>query len=234
MRMAAAAPQPCGPARGASGGPASPNSKRVWGLVHRETPVPANRRGTGQDGLLSYSPGRSPSSYDNEIVMMNHVYKERFPKVRRGLGRPGGRSSARLSSARPLVAGALRAGSCGHSPGAEPSPSAHTAGLPPPQATAQMEEKLRDFTRAYEPDSVLPLADGVLSFIHHQIIELARDCLTKSRDGLITTVYFYELQENLEKLLQDVSARGGQPHPRLCTPKSGQCHPSPHTHSRGS
>uniref|UniRef100_A0A8C2VPP7 non-specific serine/threonine protein kinase n=1 Tax=Chinchilla lanigera TaxID=34839 RepID=A0A8C2VPP7_CHILA len=75
------------------------------------------------------------------------------------------------------------------------------------QATAQMEEKLRDFARAYEPDSVLPLADGVLSFIHHQIIELARDCLTKSRDGLITTVYFYELQENLEKLLQDAYER---------------------------
>jgi microtubule-associated serine/threonine kinase len=30
----------------------------------------------------SLSPGRSPSCYDNEIVMMNHVYKERFPKVR--------------------------------------------------------------------------------------------------------------------------------------------------------
>lgn len=29
------------------------------------------------------SPGRSPSCYDNEIVMMNHVYKERFPKVSR-------------------------------------------------------------------------------------------------------------------------------------------------------
>lgn len=27
------------------------------------------------------SPGRSSSSCDNEIVMMNHVYKERFPKV---------------------------------------------------------------------------------------------------------------------------------------------------------
>lgn len=27
------------------------------------------------------SPGRSPSCYDNEIVMMNHVYKDRFPKV---------------------------------------------------------------------------------------------------------------------------------------------------------
>uniref|UniRef100_A0A452TJB3 non-specific serine/threonine protein kinase n=1 Tax=Ursus maritimus TaxID=29073 RepID=A0A452TJB3_URSMA len=102
--------------------------------------------GLDRMGFSSRSPGRSPSSYDNEIVMMNH-------------------------------------------------------------ATAQMEEKLRDFARAYEPDSVLPLADGVLSFIHHQIIELARDCLTKSRDGLITTVYFYELQENLEKLLQDAYER---------------------------
>ncbi|KAM9610628.1 LOW QUALITY PROTEIN: microtubule-associated serine/threonine-protein kinase 1-like [Morphnus guianensis] len=36
----------------------------------------------------SLSPGRSPSSHDNEIVMMNHVYKERFPKV--GLGGCGG------------------------------------------------------------------------------------------------------------------------------------------------
>jgi hypothetical protein len=32
--------------------------------------------------FFSCSPGRSPSSYDNEIVMMNHVYKERFPKVK--------------------------------------------------------------------------------------------------------------------------------------------------------
>ncbi|KAG8129974.1 hypothetical protein E2320_016597 [Naja naja] len=102
----------------------------------------------------SLSPGRSPSSYDNEIVMMNHVYKERFPK-----------------------------------------------------ATAQMEEKLQDFIKSYEPDSVLPLADGALSFIHHQVIELARDCLAKSQEGLITTVYFYELQENMEKLLKDAYER---------------------------
>lgn len=92
-----------------------------------------------------------------------------------------------------------------------------------------MEEKLRDFTRAYEPDSVLPLADGVLSFIHHQIIELARDCLTKSRDGLITTVYFYELQENLEKLLQDVSAREASPIPDSAPQNQANAilHPTP-------
>ncbi|XP_072514006.1 microtubule-associated serine/threonine-protein kinase 1 isoform X2 [Salminus brasiliensis] len=102
----------------------------------------------------SLSPGRSPSCYDNEIVMMNHVYKERFPK-----------------------------------------------------ATAQMEERLAEFAQSYSPENVLPLADGVLSFIHHQIIELSRDCLTKSHEGLITTVYFYELQENLEKLLHDAHER---------------------------
>ncbi|KAG5277880.1 hypothetical protein AALO_G00092400, partial [Alosa alosa] len=101
----------------------------------------------------SLSPGRSPC-YDNEIVMMNHVYKERFPK-----------------------------------------------------ATAQMEERLSDFLQAFSPDSLPPLADGVLSFIHHQIAELSRDCLSKSREGLITSLYFCELQENLDRLLNDAYER---------------------------
>lgn len=64
---------------------------------------------------------------------------------------------------------------------------------------------MAEFINNYSPESVLPLADGVLSFIHHQLAEMSRDCLTKSRDGLITSVYFCELQENLEKLLNDVS-----------------------------
>ncbi|XP_040612850.1 microtubule-associated serine/threonine-protein kinase 2 isoform X3 [Mesocricetus auratus] len=102
----------------------------------------------------SLSPGRSPVSFDSEIIMMNHVYKERFPK-----------------------------------------------------ATAQMEERLAEFISCNTPESVLPLADGTLSFIHHQVIEMARDCLDKSRSGLITSHYFYELQENLEKLLQDAHER---------------------------
>ncbi|XP_027145907.1 microtubule-associated serine/threonine-protein kinase 2 isoform X4 [Larimichthys crocea] len=102
----------------------------------------------------SLSPGRSPISFDHEIVMMNHVYKERFPK-----------------------------------------------------ATAQMEERLAELLSSSAPDKVCPLADGVLSFIHHQLIELSRDCLEKSREGLITSRYFYELQESLEKLLQDAHER---------------------------
>ncbi|XP_012519955.1 PREDICTED: microtubule-associated serine/threonine-protein kinase 4-like [Propithecus coquereli] len=98
----------------------------------------------------SLSPGRSPACCDHEIIMMNHVYKERFPK-----------------------------------------------------ATAQMEERLKEIITSYSPDNVLPLADGVLSFTHHQIIELARDCLDKSHQGLITSRYFLELQHKLDKLLQE-------------------------------
>lgn len=32
-----------------------------------------------------FSPGRTTGNFDNEIIMMNHVYRERFPKV----GSPG-------------------------------------------------------------------------------------------------------------------------------------------------
>uniref|UniRef100_A0A674ECA0 non-specific serine/threonine protein kinase n=1 Tax=Salmo trutta TaxID=8032 RepID=A0A674ECA0_SALTR len=102
----------------------------------------------------SLSPGRTCGTFDNEIVMMNHVYKERFPK-----------------------------------------------------ATAQMEGRLLDILADCSPDSNLPLADGVLGFIQHQLVELARDCLDKSQMGLVTSRYFIELQENLEKLLHEAYER---------------------------
>ncbi|XP_074060932.1 microtubule-associated serine/threonine-protein kinase 3 isoform X4 [Macrotis lagotis] len=102
----------------------------------------------------SLSPGRTTGAFDSDIVMMNHVYKERFPK-----------------------------------------------------ATAQMEERLQDIITTFSPSNTLALADGVLSFIHHQIVELARDCLAKAREDLVTSRYFLELQEKLEKMLQDAHER---------------------------
>uniref|UniRef100_A0A673MTS9 non-specific serine/threonine protein kinase n=1 Tax=Sinocyclocheilus rhinocerous TaxID=307959 RepID=A0A673MTS9_9TELE len=102
----------------------------------------------------SLSPGRTGGSFDNEIIMMNHVYKERFPK-----------------------------------------------------ATAQMEERLLEVIRQFSPDSTLPLGDGVLGFIQHQLVELARDCLDKSQKGLITSLYFIELQDKLEKMLHEALER---------------------------
>ncbi|XP_056650860.1 microtubule-associated serine/threonine-protein kinase 3-like [Monodelphis domestica] len=102
----------------------------------------------------SLSPRRTIGASDNEVVLMNHIYKERFPK-----------------------------------------------------ATAQMEEQLQDIITTFSPSNTLALADGVLGFIHHQIVELARDCLAKAREDLVTSHYFLELQEKLEKMLQDAHER---------------------------
>ena len=46
---------------------------------------------------------------------------------------------------------------------------------------------------------------AIVRFVHHQLIEMARDCLAKSQDRLITSRYFYEMSENLEKLLLQVN-----------------------------
>lgn len=67
-----------------------------------------------------------------------------------------------------------------------------------------MEERLFEIITHCSPDSSLPLADGVLGFIQHQLVELVRDCLDKSQTGLVTSRYFAELQEKLEKLLHEV------------------------------
>ncbi|KAG5847932.1 hypothetical protein ANANG_G00131500 [Anguilla anguilla] len=97
----------------------------------------------------SLSPGRTSGS-DNEVIMMNHVYKERFPKARE-----------------------------------------------------QMEERLQDVIALCSPDSSLLLADGVLGFIQHQLLELAKDCLDKSGRGLVTSQYFLEMHDKLDKLLHE-------------------------------
>merc|ERR1719500_2034523 len=77
-----------------------------------------------------------------------------------------------------------------------------------PKATHQMEEKLNRFILDHESlddlgedvtidhDSV-----AIVRFVHHQLLEMARDCLLKSTKRLVTSRYFYEMSENLEKLL---------------------------------
>jgi microtubule-associated serine/threonine kinase len=81
------------------------------------------------------SPIRTPL-IDNEIVLMNTLYKERFPK-----------------------------------------------------ATQQMEERLNNFIsdneRLYGPADEIdipPDSVAILRFVHHQVLEMARDCLAKSEE----------------------------------------------------
>ena len=93
-----------------------------------------------------------------------------------------------------------------------------------------MEERLRNFIRDHEHAEKLVAEAGeegggvlpqdsiaIVRFVHHQVtvfphlpfkslfgfqvLEMARDCLTKSQERLVTSRYFYEMSENLEKLL---------------------------------
>lgn len=95
------------------------------------------------------SPMRSPGM-DNEIIMMNSIYKERFPK-----------------------------------------------------ATQQMEERLEHFLKDNKEIPSSLSSDAIGRFAHHQIVTMANDCLEKSKEQLITSHYFYEMSENLEKLLTE-------------------------------
>ena len=72
-----------------------------------------------------------------------------------------------------------------------------------------MEERLTNFiqnnqTMLSTETEISADSIAIVRFVHHQIIEMARDCLQKSQDKLITSRYFYEMSENLEKLLTEV------------------------------
>ncbi|KAL6440172.1 hypothetical protein ACFW04_003046 [Cataglyphis niger] len=114
------------------------------------------------------SPSRSPV-LDSEIVMMNTLYKERFPK-----------------------------------------------------ATQQMEERLTNFINENKEIDEYEIMTNmtqdslpILRFVHHQVIEMARDCLQKSQEKLITTRYFYEMSENLEHLLMETKDKSLEAATRL-------------------
>ncbi|XP_053953265.1 microtubule-associated serine/threonine-protein kinase 1 [Anastrepha ludens] len=130
-------------ATGSSSGSGSGNNNGSVAFAGRMSPFHRPRSRS-----LS-SPSRSPI-VDNEIAMMNTLYKERFPK-----------------------------------------------------ATQQMEERLKHFINENKSVACNSFRDSqpIVRFVHHQVLEMARDCLHKSEAKLITSRYFYEMSENLERLL---------------------------------
>lgn len=68
-----------------------------------------------------------------------------------------------------------------------------------------MEERLEQFVDTNRNLELLELeSDGIARFVHHQVVEAAKDCLEKSRDKTLTAQYFYEMSERLELLLKEV------------------------------
>lgn len=69
----------------------------------------------------------------------------------------------------------------------------------------QMEERLKLFIESNAEIPATEEADGILCFVHRQIITLAQDCLDKSQSQLLSALYFHELSESLKTLSMDVS-----------------------------
>lgn len=47
--------------------------------------------------------------------------------------------------------------------------------------------------------------DAIYAFLLHQAMELAKDCLEKSQQGVISHHYFNEITNKLRTLMEDVS-----------------------------
>ncbi|XP_062564671.1 microtubule-associated serine/threonine-protein kinase 3 isoform X2 [Armigeres subalbatus] len=86
-----------------------------------------------------------------------------------------------------------------------------------PKATQQMEERLSHFIN--ENKTILNdsarVSQPIVRFVHHQVLEMARDCLHKSHAKLITSRYFYEMSENLERLLLETKEKSPEAAPEI-------------------
>ncbi|XP_033107299.1 microtubule-associated serine/threonine-protein kinase 4-like isoform X2 [Anneissia japonica] len=102
--------------------------------------------------LYNASPSSSSMCLDSEVLLMNSLYKDRFPKAKQ-----------------------------------------------------QMETELRKFIEEYSQEK--ESRDAVYTFLVHQIIEQARNCLDRSQEGHISSLYFVELTENLNKLIEEATRR---------------------------
>lgn len=81
-----------------------------------------------------------------------------------------------------------------------------------PKATKQMEERLTNLINDHKNTSVGSNRDSqpIVRFVTNQVMEIARDCLHKSHAKLITGRYFYEMTENLQRLLVETSAKSAE------------------------
>ncbi|CAH8656501.1 unnamed protein product [Schistosoma margrebowiei] len=120
------------------------------------------------DGCRTRSRSLSPLRVSNvggeqDILLLNHVYRERFPK-----------------------------------------------------ASAHMQEQLASLADEMEHMDTVSWS-AVARFVHCQVVQHARDCLQKALSGLVTCRYFYEMTENLSKLVEDTRTRDADSIPLVVT-----------------
>uniref|UniRef100_A0A1I8B0C3 non-specific serine/threonine protein kinase n=1 Tax=Meloidogyne hapla TaxID=6305 RepID=A0A1I8B0C3_MELHA len=111
----------------------------------------------------------------------------------------------------------LSAGSAGFSPGNSFFGAQHQLNQPqdgdqlntPPIPTSISSPLFGCSTNAVDPQLLRLISDGATRFLHHQLCEIAADCLQKSRDDMLNCVYFCSMSVRLDETLTEAEMKVG-------------------------
>jgi hypothetical protein len=115
---------------------------------------------------------------------------------------PGGLTLAPIS---PLSSFSCQSSAVYHSSGSTNAGSGNRSSFACNSAAVAVTETLMQA----DPHLLVLLADGATRFLHHQICEVAADCLQKSRDDLLTCAYFCDMSNRLEESLVEAQTKCG-------------------------
>ncbi|GMT14095.1 hypothetical protein PFISCL1PPCAC_5392 [Pristionchus fissidentatus] len=131
------------------------------------------------------------SEWTTDVVVRNSVYKERFPRakqqmeekletfVRQNAPLSGGPSSAETDDVTSGGGGGAR----------------------------NRKSMVMTAETTLEPALLRLIADGATRFLHHQLVEIASDCVQRSRDDTITCSYFCEMSQRLDETLNEATQK---------------------------
>ncbi|TKR62293.1 hypothetical protein L596_026275 [Steinernema carpocapsae] len=174
-----------------------------------------------------HSPMRMNSQTAAEIAVRGTIYKERFPKAKTHMedrlnhfieehavlcGFAAHVSSTALKPESPV----LRQQKSMDIPMESSSLTAPVVLRPRsssgrcPEASPRLLDNRRSMIESVvDPSMVRLISDGATRFLLHQIVEIASDCLTKSKEDIITCAYFCEMSQRLEDTLSAAQDRTG-------------------------
>ncbi|PIC34413.1 hypothetical protein B9Z55_014074 [Caenorhabditis nigoni] len=158
------------------------------------------------------SPMKFLNEYNIEMVNRTSVYKERFPRAKLQMEE---RLNTFVAENGPLSGGISQQSGRDEADSNDDmvtKQSGSGSGLKPKDSVEEAVMRSRRSTvleaESYADRSLLRLiGDGATRFLHHQIVEIALDCLGKSKDDLITCSYFCEMSQRLEETLNEAQMK---------------------------
>ncbi|KAK6035210.1 kinase domain protein, partial [Cooperia oncophora] len=133
------------------------------------------------------SPIKLNSEFHLDVVNRNSVYKERFPKAKVQMEE---KLAAFVAEHAPLSGGSSTGD---NDTGQDGVNNRRSMVLETETSTNRTLLRL--------------IGDGATRFLHHQIVEVASDCLARSRDETISCSYFCEMSQRLDETLNEAQIK---------------------------